>query len=129
LGAGVISPRTHTITHIDIKSQTKRHRINRANLTAITVALGQENIEGHFKILTDNLFCINTITNYTIDPTSYKHNLHKDLLHLTDQLLRARDTKHLQTHIGKAISHTDIEYNESADSATRIEGLWTERSH
>jgi ribonuclease HI len=119
LGAGVINPRTHTITHIDIKSQIGRHTINRAELAAITVALRQKNTEGRLKILTDSSFCINTIRNYTIDSTSYKHHLHKCLLHLVDQLLRARDTKHLQTHIGKVKSHTDIEYNESADTAAR----------
>ena len=92
LGAGVVNPRTHTITHINIKSQKQRHTINIAELAAITVALIHENIEGHLKILTDSPFCINTIRNYTICPTSYKHHLHKDLLHLTDQLLQARDT-------------------------------------
>jgi hypothetical protein len=61
-----------------------------------------------------------TIRNYTIDPTCYKHYLHKEPLHLADQLLRARDTKQLQTHVGKVKSHTDIEYNESADSAARL---------
>ena len=81
--------------------------------------LKQENTEGHLKILSDSSFCINTIRNYTIDPTSYKHDLHKDLLHLTDQLLRARDREHLRTHVGKVKSHTDIEYNGSADSAAR----------
>jgi len=94
LGAGVINPRTHTTTHIDIiQSQKERHTINRAKLTAITVALKQENAKDHLKILTDIAFCINTIRNYTIDPTSYKHHLQKDLLHLTSQLLRARDSK------------------------------------
>ena len=40
-------------------------------------------------------------------------------MHLTDQLLRARDSKQLQTHIGKVKSHTAIEYNEAADKAAR----------
>ena len=101
LRAGVVNPRTQTITHIDIKSQKERHAINKAELAAITVALRQENTKGHIKILTESSFCINTIRNYTIDPPSYKHHLHKDLLHLTDQLLRARDPNQLQTHIGK----------------------------
>ncbi len=81
----MVNPKTHTITHIDIKSQPERHAINIAELAAITVALRQENTEGHLKILTDTSFCINTIRNNTIDPASYKHHLHKDLLHLTDQ--------------------------------------------
>jgi hypothetical protein len=83
------------------------------------VALKQENINRHLKILTDNSFCINRIRNYTIDPAYFKHHLHKDLLHLTDQLLRARDTRNLQTHIGEVKSHADIEYNETADSTAR----------
>ena len=88
-------------------------------MAAIIVTLRQENTEDHLKILTAGSFCINTIRNYIIDPTSYKHHLQKDLLHLTDQLLCTRDTKHLQTHIGKVKSHTEIEYNESADTAAR----------
>jgi hypothetical protein len=39
LGAGGVNPRTHTITHIDIKSETLRHAINRAELASITVTL------------------------------------------------------------------------------------------
>jgi ribonuclease HI len=68
LGAGVVNPRTNTITHIDIKSQPERHTINKAELAAIAVALKQENTENHMSILTDSSFCINTIRNYTIDP-------------------------------------------------------------
>ena len=33
--------------------------------------------------------------------------------------MRAREMKHLKTHIGKIKSHTDIEYNEAADEAAR----------
>ena len=76
LGAGVVSPRTKHVTHIDIKSQKERHTINRADLAAITTALRMENTEGYLKILTDSSFCINTIRNYTIDPASYKNHLH-----------------------------------------------------
>ena len=68
---------------------------------AITTALRMENTKRHLKLLTDSSFCINTIRNYTIDQASYNNRLHKDLLNLTDQLLKARETKHLKTHIGK----------------------------
>ncbi len=77
-------------------------------MAAIAMAFQQENSESYLKILTDNSFCTSTIRNYTIDPESYKHHLHKDLLQLTDQLLRARDTKHFHTHISKVKSHTGI---------------------
>ena len=40
-------------------------------------------------------------------------------LQLTNQLLRDRDHKQLKTHIGKGKSHTDVEYNETADKAAR----------
>jgi len=108
LGAGVVNPRKEHTTHIEIKSQEERHTINRAELVAITTALRTENTEEHLSILTDSSFCINTVRNYTIDPASYNNNLHKDLLHLTDQLLRTREMKHLKTHIGKVKSHTGI---------------------
>ena len=84
----VNNPRTNSITHIDIKSQPKRHTINRAELAAIVVALKQENTGDHMSILTNSSFCVNTIRNYTIDPAAYNHHLHKDLLQLINQLLK-----------------------------------------
>jgi len=119
LGAGVVNPKTNTITHIDIKSQAERHAINRAELAAIVVALKQENTEDHVSILTDSSFCINRIRNYTIDPAAYKQHLHKDLLKLTYQLLRYREFKNLKLHIGKVKSHTDVRHNERANKAAR----------
>ena len=114
-----MNPRTNSITHIDIKSQPERHTINRAELATIALALKQENTEDHMSILTDSSFCINTIRNYKIDPTAYNHHLHKDLLQITNQLLRERDHKQLKTHMGKVKSHTEVEYNELADKAAR----------
>ncbi len=114
-----MNPRTNTITHIDIKSQPKRHTINRAELAAIAVALKQENTENHMIIRTDSSFCINTIHNYTIDPTSYNQHLKKYLLQLTNQQLKYRSHKQLKTHIGKVKSHTDVEYNETAGKVAR----------
>ena len=79
-GAGVINPRSNTITHIDTKSQPKRHTINRAELAAIALALRQVNTKDHKSILTDSSLCINRIRNYTIDPSAYTQHLHKDVL-------------------------------------------------
>jgi ribonuclease HI len=115
----VVNARTNSITHIDIKSQPKIHTINRAELAAIAVALKQGNTKEHMSILTYSSFCINTIRNYTIDPTTYNQHLHKDLLQLTSQLLKDRDHKQLRTPIGKVKSHTDVEHNETADKAAR----------
>jgi hypothetical protein len=83
------------------------------------VALKQENTEEHMSILSSSSVCINTIRIYTIDPAAYNHHLHKDLLQLTNQLLKDRESKQLKTHIGKVKSHTDVEYNEMADKAAR----------
>jgi len=124
LGAGVVNPKTNSITHIDIKSQPKRHTMNRAELAAIAVTIKQENTEDHMSILTNSSLCINTTRNYTIDPAAYKQHLHKDPLHLTDKLLRYRDSKQLKTHIGKVKSHPDVEYNQTTDKLARavVEG-------
>ncbi len=81
------------------------------------MVLRQENTEDHIKILTDNSFCINTIRDYATDFLQIPFTKH--ILQLADQLLRARDTKQLQTHIGKFKSYMDIAYNEAADSAAR----------
>jgi ribonuclease HI len=93
LRAGIVNPRTKSITHIDIKAQPERHTINRAELAAIAVTLKQENTEDQMRILTGSSFCINTIHNYTIDSAAYNQHLHKDLLQLTNQLLKDRDSK------------------------------------
>ncbi len=37
LGTSIVSPRTHTTTNIEIKSQPERHTINRAELAAIII--------------------------------------------------------------------------------------------
>ena len=39
LGASIVNPSTNTTTHINVKSQTERHIINRVDLTAITLTL------------------------------------------------------------------------------------------
>jgi ribonuclease HI len=116
----VVNPKPNSITHIDIKSQPERHTINRAELAAIAVALKQENTKDEISILKDSSLCINTIRNYTIYPPAYKIHLHKDLLQLTNQLLRYKDSKELKTYIGKVKSHVDVEYNEKADKAVRV---------
>jgi hypothetical protein len=83
------------------------------------VPLNRENMADHLSILTNKSFYINTIKTYTIDPASYKHYLHKDLLQLTIQLLKAIDNKQLRTHVGKFKSHTEITYNDEADTTAR----------
>ena len=80
IGARVTNPNTLITIHIDIESQPKRHTVNRAELAAIAIALRQDNTDNHLSILTNNSLCINTVRNYTIDPTFYNHHLHKDLL-------------------------------------------------
>jgi ribonuclease HI len=115
----MVNPRTNSITHNDIKSQIERHTINTAELAAIVVALKQEHTKDHMSILTDSSFFINTIRNYTIDPAAYNQHMYKDLLQLTNQLLKDRDHKQPKTHIGKVKSHTDVEHNETADKAAR----------
>ena len=83
------------------------------------VALEQETTEDHINILTDSSLRMSTIRNYTIYPVAYIQHVHKDLLQLTNQLLNDRDSKQLKTYIGKVQSHTDMEYNETADKAVR----------
>ena len=114
-----MNPRTKSITHIDIKSQPERHTISRAELASIVVALKQENTEGNMNILIDTSFCMNAIRNYIVGPAAYNHHLHKDLLQHINQLLIDRDSKQLKTNTGKDKSHTDVEYNETADKVAR----------
>ena len=76
----------------------------------------------------DSSFSINTICNYTVDPAFYNQHLHKDLLQLTNQLLKDRlHHKQFKTHIWKENPHTDVEYNETADKVARavVDGEYT----
>ena len=119
LGASIVNPKTQTTTHIEIKSQPERHTINRAELAAITLALKANKNNHTLSILTDSAFSINTIRKYAIDPLSFDHHPHKELLHLADDIIRTRDNSGYSTHIGKVKSHTGVTHNDEADTAAR----------
>jgi ribonuclease HI len=124
LGASIVNPRTHTTTHIEIKSQPERHTINRAELAAITLALEANKQENALSILTDSAFSINNIRKYAIDPLCFNHHPHKDFLQLADDVIRTRDKKGYITHIGKDKSRTGVKHSDEADTTTRsvVEG-------
>jgi ribonuclease HI len=124
LGASIVDPRTQTTTYIEIKSQPKRHTINRAELAAITLPLEANKNDHTLSILTDSAFNINTIRKYDIDPLCFTHHPHKELLQLADDIVRTRDNMGYSTHIGKAKSQTGVAHNDEADTAARgvIEG-------
>ena len=96
----------HTTTHIVIKSQPERHTINRAELVAITDALDTNKSNPTLSILTNNECNINTLCKYAIDPLSFIHHPHRDVLKLADNIIRIRDTSGYKTHIGKVESDT-----------------------
>ncbi len=108
LGASITNPRTHSTTHIEIKSQPERHTINRAELAAITIALEANKHDHTLSIVTDSAFSINTIRRYAIDPLSFIHHPHKHLLQLADNIIHVRDNMGYRTHIGKVKSHTQL---------------------
>ena len=111
-------PEDRTI-RIEIKSQSERHTINRAELASIMVALRESAKDETVQILTDSLFCIYSIRNYIHNPYRYRHHLHKDLIKATAELIKVRDDAGLATHIGKVKSHTGVIYNDAADAATK----------
>ena len=119
LGAAVAFPgqddEDDEVIRIKVVSQPERHTINRAELSAIAVAIRERLASPTLSILTDSAFSINTIRNHIADPASYTHHLHVDLLRLVDGMLRTRDANNFPTHIGKVKSHIDIHYNEVAD--------------
>ena len=117
--ASIVSPSIQTTTHIEIKSQPERHTINRAKLAAITLALETNRHNHTLSILTDSAFNFNTIRKYAIDPLSFNHNPHKELLQLADNIIRTRDDMGNNTHIGKVKSHTGVTHNDEADTAAR----------
>jgi ribonuclease HI len=127
LGASIVNPKTHSITHIEIKSQPERHTINQAELAAITQALETNKHENSLSILTDSAFNIKTIRRYAIDPLSFTHHPHKHLLQRADNIIHTRDDMGYKTHIGKVKSHTGVTHNDEADTAARdvVEGRKT----
>jgi hypothetical protein len=70
-------------------------------------------------ILTDNVFNINTIRNYIIDPINYQHHPHRDLLMKANSHIQNREQLSLTTHIGKVKSHTAVTHNDAADAGAR----------
>ena len=111
-------PEDRTI-RIEIKSQSERHTINRAELASIMVALRESAKDETVHILTDSLFCIYSIRNYIHNPYRYRHHLHKDLIKATAELIKVRDDAGLATHIGKVKSHTGVIYNDAAYAAAK----------
>ena len=88
LGASIVSITTDITTRIDIKSHHERHTINRAELAAITLALETNRENQALYILMDSAFIINTLRKYVIDPLSFVHHPHKDLLKLANEIIR-----------------------------------------
>ena len=115
----MVNPKTHTTTHIEIKSQPERHTINRAKLAAITMALEANKLDHTLSILTDSAFNINTIRRYAIDPLSFIHHPHQHHLHLADNIIHTKDNMGYKTHIGKAKSRTGVTHNDEVDTAAR----------
>ncbi len=79
----------------------ERHTINRAELSAITLALDLHKEAPILQILTDS-----ALRNYALNPLRYTHHTHKDLLAHTNNTIKDRDAKGYTTHIGKVKSHT-----------------------
>ena len=127
LGTSIVNPKSHTITHIEIKSQPERHTINRAELAAITIALETNKHENSLSILTDSTFSINTIPRYAIDPLSFTHHPYKHLLQLTYNIIHSRDDMEYKALIGRVESHTGVTHNDEADTTARdiVEGRKT----
>jgi ribonuclease HI len=119
LGASIVNPKTHTTTHIEIKSQPERQTINRAELAAITMALEANQLNHNLSIFTDSAFGINTIRRYAIDLLSFIHHPHKHLLQIADSIIHTRDNMGYKTRIGKLKSHIGVTNNDEADTIAR----------
>jgi ribonuclease HI len=116
IGASIVNPKTGITFHIEIKSQEERHTINRAELSAITLALDIHKETPTLQILTDSAFSLNTLRNYALNPLRYTHHTQKDLLAHTNNIIKDRDATCHTTHIGKVKSHTGVTYNDAADT-------------
>jgi len=119
MGASIVSPRTHTTTHIEIKSQPERHTINRVELAAIIIVLEANKHEQTLSIFSYSAFNTNTISRYAIEPLSFIHHPHKHLLQLADDIIHTLDNMGYKTHIGKVNSHTGVTHNDEADTTAR----------
>jgi ribonuclease HI len=101
MGASIVDPRTQTTTHIEIKSQPKRHTINRAELAAITLALEANKNDHTLSIITDSAFNINTIRKYAKDPLCFNHHPHKERTTSS-----AQETTWDTSHTSARLNHT-----------------------
>jgi ribonuclease HI len=119
LGASVVDPKHNTITHIETKSQPKRHTINKAELAAITTALDAHRHDPSLSILIDSAFSINNLRNFSSQPHAFHNHQYKELLKLADNIIREKDLKECTAHIGKVKSHTGVVYTDAADEGAR----------
>ncbi len=78
--------------HVEVESQPKRHIVNYAELTTITIALDNNKQSPSFYILNDNVFNIETRQRYAIDSLNFIHHSHKDFLHLADKIIHQDTT-------------------------------------
>ena len=67
---------------------------------------------------------MNIIRKYAIDPLSFTHHPHKNLLQLADDIIHAMDNMGYKTQIDKVKSHTGVTHNDEEDTSTRnvVEG-------
>ena len=110
---------TQRYTHIEIKSQSEHHTINRVELAAITIALELNKDSSSLNILTDSAFNINSIRNYCTYPLYFTNHPHSKHLYYADKLLRTRDAEGYTANIGKIKSHTGVSQNYEAGTCAQ----------
>jgi len=72
---------------------------------AVTLALEANRENLTLPVLIDSAFGINKLQKHAMDPLSFIHHPHKDLLKLADNIIHTRDTLEYKTHIVN-LNHT-----------------------
>jgi len=119
LGAAVV--RRNRVTYVNPVARDGLIRtINRAEMSALFVALMQGRDEAVLKILTDSQVSLQWILNELHRPMRTARLMHRDLLRAVVDLILERDRRGFTTFIGKVKAHAGIRGNDLADAAAKV---------
>ena len=122
-GAGIHNATTQSNRRVDPGGVGSTHTNNRAELSAILVALESVPQTEEVTIYTDSLCSLQNIQKQLNSPNRLRESNHRALLHKVVEVLGERALAGTHTHLFKVRAHTGIPGNEVADRLAKEAAL------